>query len=131
VVRIVAFQAIGSGSIPGGLILSGVAQWKRVGLITQRSKDRNLLPLFFTYSNIQILSHIILMGNISNLNHLIHFILGILSIKYHFIVPIFLLYQIIDGYKFKYILTTSGKQTDDIYLDLLLFALGGFSMRYI
>ena len=62
---------------------------------------------------------------------MIYFIFGILSIKYHFIVPIFLLYQIIDGYKFKYILTTSGKQTDDIYLDLLLFALGGFSMRYI
>ena len=71
------------------------------------------------------------MGNISNLNHFIHFILGIISIKYHFIVPIFLVYQIIDGYKFKYILTTSGKQTDDIYLDLLLSALGGFSMRYI
>ena len=71
------------------------------------------------------------MGNISNLNHFIHFILGIISIKYNFIVPIFLLYQIIDGYKFKYILTASGKQTDDIYLDLLLFALGGFSMRYI
>ena len=71
------------------------------------------------------------MGNISNINHFIHFILGIISIKYNFIVPIFLLYQIIDGYKFKYILTASGKQTDDIYLDLLLFALGGFSMRYI
>ena len=25
--------------------LSGVAQWKRVGLITQRSEDRNLSPL--------------------------------------------------------------------------------------
>jgi len=71
------------------------------------------------------------MGNISNINHFIHLILGIISIKYNFIVPIFLLYQIIDGFKFKYILTTSGKQTDDIYLDLLLFALGGFSMRYI
>ena len=71
------------------------------------------------------------MGNISNINHFIHFILGIISINYNFIVPIFLLYQIIDGYKFKYILTASGKQTDDIYLDLLLFALGGFSMRYI
>ena len=61
VVRIVAFQAIGSGSIPGGLNLSGVAQWKRVGLITQRSKDRNLLPLFlYILIDIEILSLILM-----------------------------------------------------------------------
>ena len=71
------------------------------------------------------------MGNISIENHLIHFILGIISSKYNFIIPLFLIYQIIDGFKFKYKLTTTGSQTDDIYLDLLLFALGGFSMRYI
>jgi len=71
------------------------------------------------------------MGNISNINHIIHFFLGLISSKYQFIIPLFLIYQLIDGYKFKYILTTTGNQTDDIYLDLLLFALGGFSMRYI
>ena len=71
------------------------------------------------------------MGNISNTNHIIHFVLGIISSKYQFIIPLFLIYQIIDGYKFKYILTTTGKQTDDIYLDILLFALGGFFMRYL
>ena len=53
-VRIVAFQAIGSGSIPGGLNLSGVAQWKRVGLITQRSKDRNLLLLNIRFHSVVV-----------------------------------------------------------------------------
>jgi len=71
------------------------------------------------------------MGNISNLNHIIHFILGIISSKYQFVVPLFLMYQLVDGYKLNYLLTRTGKQTDDIYLDLLLFALGGFSTRYI
>ena len=71
------------------------------------------------------------MGNISNLNHTIHFFLGIISSKYQFVVPLFLMYQLVDGYKFNYLLTRTGKQTDDIYLDLLLFALGGFSTRYI
>ena len=71
------------------------------------------------------------MGNISIKNHLIHFILGIISSKYNFITPLFLIYQLFDGYKFKYKLTTTGSKTDDIYLDLLFFSLGGFSMRYI
>ena len=71
------------------------------------------------------------MGNISNLNHLIHFILGIISSKFNFITPLFLIYQLFDGLKFKYMLTTTGEKTDDIYLDLLFFSLGGFSTRYI
>lgn len=71
------------------------------------------------------------MGNISNLNHLIHFILGIISSKFNFITPLFLIYQLFDGFKFKYMLTTTGEKTDDIYLDLLFFSFGGFSMRYI
>ena len=41
------------------------------------------------------------MGNISLINHIIHFILGLLSNFYSIIIPLFLIYQIIDGYKFK------------------------------
>lgn len=69
------------------------------------------------------------MGNVSLLNHIIHFILGILSNYYSFIIPIFLIYQIIDGYKFNYKVKLHGKKTDDIQMDLLLFSLGCVSLR--
>ena len=69
------------------------------------------------------------MGNVSLLNHIIHFILGILSNYYSFIIPIFLVYQIIDGYKFNYKVKLHGKKTDDIQMDLLLFSLGAISLR--
>ena len=71
------------------------------------------------------------MGNVSLLNHIIHFILGILSNYYSFIIPIFLVYQIIDGYKFNYKVKLHGKKTDDIQMDLLLFSLGAISLRAI
>jgi len=69
------------------------------------------------------------MGNISLLNHIIHFILGILSNYYTVIIPIFLIYQIFDGFKFNYKVVLYGEQTDDIHLDLLYFALGALSVR--
>ena len=71
------------------------------------------------------------MGNVSLLNHVIHFILGILSNYYSYIVPIFLIYQIIDGYKFGYKVKLQGEKTDDIQMDLLLFTLGAISLRFI
>ena len=71
------------------------------------------------------------MGNVSLLNHIIHFVLGILSNYYSFIIPIFLVYQIIDGYKFNYKVKLRGKKTDDIQMDLLLFSLGAVSLRAI
>ena len=69
------------------------------------------------------------MGNVSLLNHVIHFILGILSNYYSYIVPVFLIYQIIDGYKFGYKVKLEGEKTDDIQMDLLLFSLGAISLR--
>ena len=69
------------------------------------------------------------MGNVSLLNHIIHFILGVLSNYYSFIIPLFLIYQIIDGYKFNYKVKLKGKKTDDIQMDLLLFSLGCVSLR--
>lgn len=69
------------------------------------------------------------MGNVSLLNHIIHFILGILSNYYTYIVPIFLVYQIFDGYKFNYKVVLNGEKTDDIQMDLLLFSLGAVSLR--
>ena len=77
----------------------------------------------------KIFIFLIVMGNVSNLNHFIHFVLGIISIRYNLIVPIFLIYQIIDGSKFNYIVTLTGLKTDDIYLDLLFFSLGGVINR--
>lgn len=71
------------------------------------------------------------MGNVSLLNHVIHFILGILSNYYSYIVPVFLIYQIIDGYKFGYKVKLQGENTDDIQMDLLLFSLGAISLRMI
>ena len=71
------------------------------------------------------------MGNVSLLNHVIHFILGIMSNYYSYIVPLFLIYQIIDGYKFKYKVKLTGNKTDDIQMDLLLFSLGAVAIRLI
>ena len=70
-------------------------------------------------------------GNVSNINHLIHFIIGVISFKIHYITGIFILYQLIDGFKFKYKVVRDGPVTDDIPLDLLFFCLGELSMRYI
>jgi len=69
------------------------------------------------------------MGNVSLLNHIIHIVLGILSNYYSFIVPIFLMYQLFDGYKFNYKVVLKGNKTDDIQLDLLFFSLGAISLR--
>jgi len=41
-------------------------------------------------------------GNISNINHLIHFIIGMMSNYFHYLTGLFILYQLIDGFKFKY-----------------------------
>lgn len=71
------------------------------------------------------------MGNVSFLNHIIHFILGVLSNFYTIIIPLFLIYQIIDGYKFNYKVKLQGKKTDDIQMDLLLFSLGAIFLRMI
>lgn len=71
------------------------------------------------------------MGNVSLLNHIIHFILGILSNYYTYIVPVFLVYQIFDGYKFNYKVVLEGEKTDDIQMDLLLFSLGAVSLRFL
>ncbi len=70
-------------------------------------------------------------GNVSSINHLIHFIVGMVSFKIHYITGAFLLYQLIDGFKFKYKVVRTGKLTDDIPLDLLFFCLGELSTRYI
>ena len=71
------------------------------------------------------------MTNVSFLNHIIHFVLGVMSNYYSYIVPIFLVYQIIDGYKFSYKVKLKGKSTDDIQMDLLIFALGAISIRFL
>ena len=71
------------------------------------------------------------MGNVSLLNHIIHFILGILSNYYTYIVPLFLMYQVFDGYKFSYKVKLTGKKTDDIQMDLFIFSLGAIIVRLI
>ena len=71
------------------------------------------------------------MGNVSILNHIIHFILGFMSNFYSVIIPLFLIYQLIDGYKFNYQVKLQGKKTDDIQMDLLLFSLGAVSLRVL
>ena len=70
-------------------------------------------------------------GNVSNINHIIHFFIGMMSFKFHYITGFFILYQLIDGFKFKYKVVREGKHTDDIPLDLLFFCLGELSMRYL
>ena len=44
---------------------------------------------------------------------------------------IFILYQLIDGFKFSYKVVREGATTDDIPLDFLFFCLGELSTRYI
>ncbi len=44
----VDFESTNLGSIPS-MTSSGMAQRKRVWLITRRSEDRNLLPLFLKF----------------------------------------------------------------------------------
>lgn len=69
--------------------------------------------------------------NVSNLNHLIHFVIGMLSNYFNYFTGLFILYQLIDGFKFKYKVVRSGNNTDDIPLDFLFFSLGELFMRYI
>ena len=69
--------------------------------------------------------------NISLTNHIIHFILGMISYRYNLITAFFLVYQLIDGFKFKYKIFRIGTKTDDIILDLLLFCLGELFMRLV
>jgi|SaaInlStandDraft_1057018.scaffolds.fasta_scaffold276084_2 hypothetical protein len=70
-------------------------------------------------------------GNISLQNHIIHFILGMLAFKYYFITPIFLIYQLYDGFPLLYKVTRTGSKTDDIPMDLLFFSLGEIFSRII
>lgn len=71
------------------------------------------------------------LGNVGFKNHIIHFILGMLAFKYNFLIPLFLIYQLIDGIPLKYKVTRIGPKTDDIPLDLLFFCLGEIFMRLI
>ena len=48
-------------------------------------------------------------GNVSFTNHIIHFIVGIISFKIHYVTGIFMIYQLIDGFKFGYKVTRFGK----------------------
>ena len=70
-------------------------------------------------------------GNISNINHLIHFIIGMISNYFHYLTGLFILYQLIDGFKFKYKVIDKGNNTDDIPLDFLFFSIGELFMRYV
>ena len=70
-------------------------------------------------------------GNVSNINHVVHFIIGAISFKIPYITAGFILYQLIDGFKFNYEVVRTGKVTDDIPLDFLFFSLGGLFVRYI
>jgi len=69
--------------------------------------------------------------NVSLLNHIIHFILGSISYKFYYITGLFLLYQLIDGFKFFYKVVRVGNNTDDIPLDLFFYSIGELSIRYL
>lgn len=71
------------------------------------------------------------MGNVSIQNHIIHFIIGIISNKVPSLTALFLVYQLIDGFKFKYKVVRTGRTTDDIPMDLLFFSLGELFMRAV
>ena len=45
--------------------------------------------------------------------------------------PLFLVYQVFDGYKFSYKVKLTGKKTDDIQMDLFIFSLGAIIVRLI
>ena len=70
-------------------------------------------------------------GNVSITNHIIHFILGLISFRYGIVTGIFLLYQLIDGIKFGFKVTYKKNESDDIPLDLLYFSLGALSIRIL
>ena len=69
------------------------------------------------------------MGNVSVENHVVHFILGVASYWFGLVTGAFLLYQLIDGLKFRYRVVRNGADTDDIPLDLLLFSVGALLPR--
>ena len=69
--------------------------------------------------------------NVSLMNHVIHFIIGLMSFDHSYITGLFLMYQLIDGLKFGYNVTYKLNKSDDIPLDLLFFSLGALSMRFI
>ena len=62
-------------------------------------------------------------------NHIIDFILGVITFKYGLITGIFLLYQLIDGFKFSYNVTYKKNESDDLPMDLFFYSLGALSMR--
>jgi hypothetical protein len=68
-------------------------------------------------------------GNVGIVNHIVHFILGIISYRFHYVTGLFLIYQFVDGLKFHFKVVRDGKVTDDIPLDLLFFSLGELSGR--
>lgn len=70
-------------------------------------------------------------GNVSITNHIIHFILGVVSFRFGIVTGLFLLYQLIDGIKFGYNVTYKKNESDDIPLDLLYFSLGALSIRFL
>ena len=70
-------------------------------------------------------------GNVSITNHIIHFILGVISFRFGIVTGLFLLYQLIDGIKFGYKVTYKKNESDDIPLDLLYFSLGALSIRLL
>ena len=70
-------------------------------------------------------------GNVSITNHIIHFILGVISFRFGIVTCLFLLYQLIDGIKFGYKVTYKKNESDDIPLDLLYFSLGALSIRLL
>lgn len=54
--------------------VSGVAQWKRVGLITQRSQDRNLAPLICFFETMFDHSKAVLSFKLNFVTHIfLHF----------------------------------------------------------
>lgn len=69
------------------------------------------------------------MGNVSKKNHAIHFLLGLLSTQYSYITGAFLLYQLVDGFKFRYRVVLDAGKTDDIPMDLVFFAIGALLPR--
>ena len=70
-------------------------------------------------------------GNVSITNHIIHFILGVISFRFGIVTGLFLLYQLIDGIKFGFKVTYKKNESDDIPLDLLYFSLGALSIRIL
>lgn len=71
------------------------------------------------------------MGNVSQTNHVVHFLLGMASVRFSYIAGVFLLYQLIDGIKFRYRVVLDGPHTDDLPLDLLFFSLGALAPRML